>query len=86
MNLNELFQESPSEPFGEDLFDYMSEVESYAEREYRTELSFLMHQHGLTLADFNKKFIERVSPYKLVDDLMFEENSHKSKAYVASLL
>lgn len=86
MNLNKILKETPSKPFGDDFFDYMADVETYAEKEYKTDLSYLMHISEMKLNEFNKKFIEGVSPYVLVDDIMFEEKSHKSRAYSISLL
>jgi hypothetical protein len=86
MNLDNLFQESQIDPPHEDISDYIAEIEEYAEKEYKTELSYLIEYHELTLQDFTKKFVERVSPHAFVDDLMFIENGHKSRAYVTSLL
>lgn len=86
MNINKLIEDSVYGEFQEDLSDYINKVEEYAEREYGTELSYLMHYHDITLEDFNLEFIGGHSPVALVDELMFREQDHKRKAYVASLV
>jgi|LSQX01.3.fsa_nt_gb hypothetical protein len=86
MNINKLIEDSNYEEFQEELSDYIYNIEEYAKREYRTELSYLMYYHELTLADLNLKFIGGHSPRDVVDELMFREQDHKRRAYVTSLM